>query len=206
MTIEKGESWGAPGPLPARGVVVGSDGAARLAVEAAHARREPPPVLGLVGGDLYRTLGGGSGDAGGSERLRSEDAMTFRVDLGEVLVDGRLHFFVAHLVAHSRSWRRVFVAMNAQWRGNWDLGPKSHPGDGLLDITDARLAASDLWKVRARLPSGTHLPHPRITSRRVTALQVELERPLTIELDGTSIGKGRVLAVRLQPDALTVVV
>jgi hypothetical protein len=209
VTIEKGKAWGTHGRLPPSGVVVATDAAARRVVEEAHARQEPFPVLGLVGGDLYRTLGGspdpGPDDRGEVGRLGSEEAMTFPVDLGEVLVDGRLHLFVAHLVAHSPLWRRVFVAMNAEWRGDWDLGPKSHPNDGLLDTSDATLTLADVWKVRTRLGTGSHLPHPGITARRVPVVQVEFRRPLLIELDGVAIGKGRILSVRVQPDALTVV-
>jgi hypothetical protein len=203
MTIEKGKAWGSAAPLPSEGVVVASDAEARRAVEAARAARRPLPVLGLVGGDLYRTLGGGGGDAG---RLRSPEAMTFQVDLGEVLVDGRLHLFVAHVLARTPSWRQVFVAMNAQWRGHWDLGPKSHPSDGLLDVSEARLRLGDLPKVRARLPSGTHLPHPGITARRVGAVQVSFAHPRRIEVDGMVIGRGSSLSVRVEADALTVVV
>jgi hypothetical protein len=204
MTIGKGQPWGEAARLPPEGVVVASDAEARRAVEESRSRRQPLPVLGLVGGDLWRTLGG-SGPGDGA-RLRSEEAMTFSVDLGEVLVDGRVHLFVAHLVAHSRSWRRTFVAMNAQWRGTWDLGPKSHPNDGLLDTYDARLAWSDLAKVKARLPRGAHLPHPAIKERRVGALQVEFDRPVTVELDGQTVGQASALSVRLEPDALTVVI
>ncbi len=204
MPIGKGRPWGEAARLPPEGVVVASDGEARRAVEQSRSRRERLPVLGLVGGDLWRTLGGsGPGDPA---RLRSAEAMTFTIDLGEVLVDGRLHLFVAHLVAHSRTWRRAFVAMNAQWRGEWDLGPRSHPNDGLLDTYDARLAWSDLWKVRARLPSGAHLPHPGIKERRVGALQIDFDRLVTVELDGVSIGKAQALSIRLEPDALTAVV
>jgi hypothetical protein len=205
MTIEKGRAWGSAAPLPPDGVVVSSDAEARRVVTDARARRVPLPVLGLAGGDLYRTLGG-SGGQSDPARLRSSAAMTFQVDLGEVLVDGRIHLFVAHLVTHTRLWRRAFVAMNAQWRGEWDLGPKSHPNDGLLDVYQARLPLGDLWKVRARLPSGTHLPHPGITQRRVAAAQVEFDRPQRIALDGVPIGRGRTLAIRVEPDALTVVV
>jgi diacylglycerol kinase family enzyme len=184
--------------------VVGSDAEARSRVEEAHFAGEPLPVLGLVGGDLWRTLGGsGLPDP---ERLRSDAAVTFPVDLGEVVVDGQTKLFVAHLVAHSRTWRRTVVAMNAEWRGNWDLGPRSHPNDGLLDVYDARLIWSDLPKVRARLPTGSHLPHPDIAQRRVAAYQVEFERPILVELDGTAIGRCRTLSLRLLPDALTVVV
>jgi hypothetical protein len=204
MPIAKGQPWGRPAQLAPDGVVVAGDAEARRVLEDARARRGPLPALGLVGGDLWRTLGGsGPPDP---KRLRSADAMTFTVDLGEALIDGRLHLFVAHLVAHNRTWRRTVVAMNAQWRGDWDLGPRSHPGDGLLDSYDARLTLAELWKVRARLPSGSHLPHPGITQRRVAALQVELDRPAIVELDGAAIGKARSLSVRVEPDALTVVV
>lgn len=204
MGIGKGQQWGRLGSLPADGVVAASDAEARRLVEQSRARGEPFPVLGLTGGDLWRTLGGSG--VGNPERLHSEDAMTFQVDVGEVLVDGRPLLFVAHVIAHSWAWRRTLVAMNAQWRGGWDLGPRSHPNDGLLDTCNARLTFTDVWKVRARLPTGTHLPHPRIKERRVASLQVEFDRPVVVELDGVAVGKASALALGLEPDALTVVV
>lgn len=203
MTIEKGLPWGAPGRLPADGVVVRSDAEARAVVEAARRAGRPVPVLGLLGGDLCRTLGG-TGDAA---RLRSGDAMTFPVDLGAVLIDGRLHWFVAHLVARRSWWRgRVVAVMNAQWLGRWDLGPKSHPDDGLLDISDAELSLSQRLQARSRLPLGTHVPHPDIATRRVPAWQADLHPSLDVWLDGEKLGRATELSVRIEPDALTVVV
>ncbi|MCD9623081.1 diacylglycerol/lipid kinase family protein [Rhabdothermincola salaria] len=203
MTIRKGEAWGAPGALPADGVLVHSDAQAREVVTEARRRGDPIPTLGLLGGDLCRTLGG-KGDV---ERLRSADAMTFPVDLGAALVDGHLHWFVAHLVAR-RSWwfGRVIAVMNAQWHGRWDLGPRSHPDDGLLDITDATMALGDRWKAWRRLPTGTHLPHPSLRTTRTAAATFDLEPALTVHLDGRAVGRARTLAVRIEPDALTVVV
>ncbi|MDP9071053.1 MAG: hypothetical protein M3N68_07175 [Actinomycetota bacterium] len=202
MTVEKGQAWGELAPLPEDGVVVGGDAEARRVLEEARRAGQSFPVLGLLGGDLCRTLGG-TGDV---ERLRSPQAVTFPVDLGEALVDGRLHLFVAHLVAHTRLWTRAFVAMNAQWLGRWNLGPRAHPGDGLLDVYQARLTLGALPKVHARLHHGAHLPHPGVTERRTRAVQVELDRTLPVEVDGEVVGKGRVLSVRVQPDALRVVV
>jgi hypothetical protein len=203
MTISKGAAWGRPGPLADTGVVVRDDAEARAVVEAARRAKEAPPPLGLLGGDLCRTLGG----TGDEPRLRSPDAMTFPVDLGVVLVDGTIHCFVAHLIARRSWWRgRVVVAMNAQWLGAWDLGPRSHPNDGLLDISDGNLSLSDRWKARSRLPTGTHVPHPGIAVHRVPSMQLDLDPALDLWLDGVRIGRGSNVVVRVEPDALTVVV
>ncbi len=132
--------------------------------------------------------------------------MRFPVDLGVVLADGRLHLFVAHLVARTRLWTRAFVAMNAQWLDDWNLGPRAHPNDGLLDTYDVHLKPGQLAAVRSRLPHGAHLPHPGIKERRAPAVQIELDRELPLRLDGKSVGKARVLSVRVEPDALVVFV
>ncbi|HUP85492.1 MAG TPA: hypothetical protein VM143_07475 [Acidimicrobiales bacterium] len=201
MTIEKGAAWGAPGSLPDDGVVVRSDAEARAVLEDARHRGAPFPALGLLDGDLARTLAAPGDEA----RLRTAAAMTFPVDLGQVLVDGRLHLFVAHVVARNRWWTRAVVAMNAQWFGPWNLGPKAHPNDGLLDTFDAKLPVGDLWKVRRRLPTGSHLPHPGISGRRATSVAFELDRPLRVWVDGEAVDEGRSIVVRLEPDALHVV-
>jgi hypothetical protein len=197
VPIAKGQPYGEPGELPEDGVVVRSDAEAATVLHAARRERRPFPTLGLLGGDLCRTLGGGG---------RHLQGVTFTVDLGEALLDGRLHLFVAHLVARTRLWTRAYVAMNAQWLGDWNLGPRAHPNDGLLDTYDARLPFGQLLPVRSRLHHGAHLPHPNIKERRTAALQVEFERRLPVRLDGVNVGKARVVSVRAQPDALTVVV
>lgn len=203
MTVEKFQPWGAAGALPPDGVVVASDRAARAVAEEARRAGREVPALGLLGGDLCRTVGG----RGDERRLRSSEAMTLPTDLGSVLVDGRQHWFVAHLVVRRSWWRgRVVAVMNAQWIGAWDVAPKSHPGDGLLDVLDGDLSLDDRLKARTRLPTGTHVPHPGIAQRRVPALQLELDRPTPVWLDGERVGLARTLAIRLEPDALSVVV
>lgn len=202
VTISKGASWGVPRALPCDGVVVRSDAEARAVIERARRASAAVPALGLLGGDLCRTLGG----HGNAARLHSAEAMTFPVDLGAALVDGKLHWFCAHLVARNRGWTRAFVALNAQFVGGLDLGPRAHPGDGLVDTYDARLSFTEVLKVRARARTGTHLPHPGIREQRAQAVQVNFERPLSIWLDGQLLGRARNLSVRVEPEALTVVV
>ncbi len=202
MGIRRGRDWGRPGNLPDGGVVVTGDAEARAVVEAARRRGEPIPVLGLAGGDLCRTLGG----TGGTGRLRA-GGHTVTCDLGSVLLDGRIHWFCAHLVArHSWLAGRAVVAMNAAFVGRWNLGPRAHPGDGLLDVSDGTLPPSQRLAAWRRLRSGTHLPHPAITTRRVAAFSADFGRPVPVLLDGVRVGKARNLVVRVEPDALTVVV
>jgi diacylglycerol kinase family enzyme len=183
-------------------VVVGSDAEARDVVVSARRAGVPVPTLGLLGGDLCRTLGG----TGDPARLRSGAAVTFPADLGTVMVDGRQDWFVAHAVARTRLWTRAVLALNAQWLGSWNVAPRAHPDDALLDVYAVRLAPGELTKVRARLPTGTHLPHPGITERRVPSATFTLDHPLVLRLDGTRVGPVHELRFGLEPDALTVVV
>lgn len=203
MGIEPGATWGEPGGLPADGVVVRSDAEARAVVEDARRANRSVPPLGLLGGDLCRTLGG----TGDEARLRSEQGMRLPVDLGAALVDGRVHWFVAHLIARRSWWRgRLVAVMNAEHLGAWSLGPRAHPGDGLLDISDGDPPFGDRLRARRRLPSGSHLPHPAIRTRRVGAAQFDFSPPLDVRLDGERVGRASTLSVRVEPGALTVVV
>jgi hypothetical protein len=204
VTIRKGEAWGSLGPLPEDGVVVRTDAEARAVVERARRAGDDVPPLGLLGGDLCRTLGGRGDEA----RLRTEEGVRAVVDLGSVLVDGRQHWFLAHLVARRSWWRGTIVAvMNAQWLGSWDVAPRSHPNDGSLDVLTADLSVRDRGKAWRRLPQGTHVPHPGIVERRAAATQLDLRPPCGVWLDGERLpGTAQALSVRVEPDALTVVV
>jgi diacylglycerol kinase family enzyme len=123
-----------------------------------------------------------------------------------VLIDGRLHWFVAHLVARKGWWRgRIYAAMNAQYLGRWDVAPRGHPNDGVLDTYDVTMSAGERLKARSRLVAGAHLPHPDIKEQRVRAAQVDVAG-LDVWLDGERLGPARSLSIRIEPDALLCVV
>ena len=207
MTIEKGQPWGTPAhdlALPAP-VAVGTDAEANEVVEQARRANAAVPPLVLLGGDLARTVGG----TGQGDHARGPDAIALPCDLGSVLLDGRQFWFVAHLVARRSWWRgRIFVAMNAQFWGRYDVAPRGHPNDGVVELLDVAPSFGILDRLRARrrLPTGTHLPHPGITVRRVRAQQETFAPPLVVWLDGVRVGKVRSLSLRVEPDALIVIV
>lgn len=205
MTIRRGEVWGQAGGLPPGGVVVGSDAEARAVVTAARRAGEPVPPLGLLSGDLCRTLGG----RGDEDRIRSGAGVRLPVDLASVLVDGVQHWFVAHLVARRSWWSgRIVAVMNAEFLGRWDVAPRAHPGDGLLDVVDVAPAMPLVDRIRARrrLPTGGHVPHPAIAVARRPAVQVPFDRPTPVRLDGEPVGEARNLSLRVEPGALVCVV
>ena len=205
MTIEKDRAWGrtlAAGEA-ATAVVVSSDREARAVVEAARRTGGVVPLVALRGGDLWRTVGGPGASAAARE------PMALPCDVGSILVDGRQHWFVAHLVARRSWWRgRVVAAMNAEFLGRYDVAPRGHPNDGRLDVIDVpdSLGLADRWKAWRRLPQGTHVSHPDVRPRPTPAVQFAFERPVGVWLDGVRVGEARALSIRVEPDALTVIV
>lgn len=203
MTIRKHRQWGEPGGLGPSGVVVHDD--AEAAEVITHARRagRPVPELGLLGGDLCATMGG----TGSEENLYGPDARRYPVDLGTAVVAGERRYFVAHAVVRRRCWRgRIIAVMNAQYLGGWDLAPKSHPNDGLLDTSDATLSWSDKLAARKRAPSGTHIPHPGIVVRRTRSADFTVEPAGWLYLDGVRTTRVREVSFEIEPDALVVVI
>ncbi len=109
--------------------MVSSDAEARAVVERARRAGGRPPALGLLGGDLCRTLGG----RGDEERIRHGNGRRLTIDIGSVLVDGRQQWFVAHLVARRSWWHgRIWAVMNAEFIGNWDVATVIAMNDALL--------------------------------------------------------------------------
>lgn len=198
-----GVDFGEEGEIPPDAPTAGSDTAAgRIVAEARRAGRPVPPVV-LTGGDLARTLG--MSQPGPAPRPEAGTGARFEVDVGAALIDGRLGWFVAHLVARRSWWRgRVLVAANASFIGRWNAAPRSHPGDGRLDVFDASPPLSVRLAARRRLPSGSHVPHPDITQRRIEAAQYDLDPALDVYLDGHHLGQARTLSLRVEPAALEV--
>jgi hypothetical protein len=204
VTIRRGSGWGEPAELPTDALVVATDADIRHALEAGHDGTASRRVFGLLGGDLHRTLGGPTG----APRWEQGEAMRFPIDVLEVDLDGESHLAAAHVVAQGRfGWlSQTVVWLNAAFVGHRYLGPRAHPNDGLVDVTEGRLPLSDLIAARRRFESGTHVPHPLLHERRAPSFDIELDRPTPVALDGEAVGRFRRIAVKVRPDAVDVVV
>lgn len=208
MTIRKGEDWGAPGPLASDAPVADDDAEAAALLQASWPAPTPPEI-GLLGGDLHQTLGEPHHDeddlrAGRGMRLPM-DAGTVRLDGGEPLV------FVAHLIALEnprRGWwsTRTVTVLNGSFAEGANLGPRAHPNDGRLDLTDGTLPRGQRRAGRRRALTGTHVPHPDLDVARIRDRTIESEVPLRVRLDGVDVGSARRLEISCHPDAWTVVV
>lgn len=204
MTIEKGSAWGHQGVLGEGSPVCSTDAELRdLVVRALSSGGDVPDQVGLTGGDLWRTCGS---PGGGLDRLHTQ-ALVAPIDVVQVSFDGSVTWFVAHMVLR-RSWwfGRVVGAMNAEFLGDWDVGTRTHPNDGRVDVYDVRMDAVQRWRAWRRLPTGRHVPHPGISVRRVKSIDIELDRAADLYLDGEPVARTRRVGLTVLPDALTVVV
>jgi YegS C-terminal NAD kinase beta sandwich-like domain len=191
MTIKRGEDWGERVILPGDAVDVTSDADA---VEQLAAGR----TVRLCGGDVWTSLGA---------QTRRDGAMRLPIDLLRVEADGRRFVAIAHVVARRSWWRGLILAvMNGDRLGGWDVAPRAHPDDGRADVVevDPAMSVRARWQAWRRLPTGTHLPHPLLHNRRITAESWAFDRPLRLWVDGVARGTVRSLCVAVEPDGAVV--
>lgn len=200
MTIRPGEQWGEAVAAPSDMRIARSDAEVAAAISRAGER----PVL-VRGGDLHSTLGAPSST--------TTTALRLPIDAMHVLADTRQLVAVAHVVARHRGrrgwWRGPIIAvMNVERLGRWDVAPRAHPNDGRLDVVEvaAEMSMRQRWHAVRRLPSGTHVPHPAISIRRVTTVEFELDGSMGVWVDGRPIGDTRSLTVSVAPDAALIYV
>jgi hypothetical protein len=195
MTIRKGVDWGTHVPRPDDLVVAASDRELASLVRAQRAG-----TYALRSGDLHRTLGSPDPARPG---LRLVDMDLLHVDL-----DGTPALAVAHVIARRGGplgwwWGPLLGVFNAEYLGRWDPAPRGHPNDGRAEVVEVRPSMSRRARRQAwrRLPSGSHLPHPDITTSHCAETEHTFDPPLDVYLDGQRHGRVRRLRVTVEPDA-----
>ena len=93
------------------------------------------------------------------------------------------------------------VVATGQFRHGLDVVPRSHPGDGWAELQLYRVPRSDRAALRRRLATGTHLPHPAITQRRIRTVTLTTPTPTPLEIDATPSGTTTSLTISVIPNA-----
>ena len=127
------------------------------------------------------------------DRLR----WTARASHITVRVDGRAWF--------SGRATTVVVA-NGQFLRGTDIVPRGHPGDGWAEVQVYAIPRRARRAMRRRLPTGTHVPHRAVRSGRAHRVEIEVGRPLPVEVDGRPQGRTSRLVVMLVPAAIRLLV
>jgi hypothetical protein len=198
VTIRKGEPWGETFDVPADLTVLRSDVAVHRWIVAARERGDAVAPFGLGGGDLARTMAGGSSD-------QFVDRVTqVPLDLVRVVAGDRTTWSAAHIVARRSWWRgEVVFAMTAQFLGDADVAPRAHPNDGRVDLlrVDPAMPMQARWQASRRARTGTHVPHPLLHASQVREIHLEFARALVVWVDGVRWATTRVLDLTVEPDA-----
>ena len=208
MTIRPGEQWGEPvdGEIAVR--YLDGDRALSQLLESELGTLDEP--IGLLSGDLLRTLGGAVRER--PSRRVPVDALRVTAQRwrepsssADPSAGSWTGIAVAHLVARRHGWLRgpIIVIANAEYLGRWKIAPRSHPNDGRLDIVeiDAEMNIRKRLLARRRLHSGTFAPHPSIRVSSNTRAEFAFDLPLQLWVDGERIGAVRRLVVEVDPDA-----
>jgi hypothetical protein len=195
MTIRKGIDWGTQVPRPDDLVVAASDAELASLVSA-----QPAGTYAVRSGDLHRTLG--SPDPA-RPVLRRVDMDLLRVDL-----DGTPALAVAHVIARRSGplgwwWGPLLGVFNAEYLGRWDPTPRGHPNDGRAEVVEVRSSMPRRARLQAlrRLPSGSHLPHPDISTSHRSETEYTFDSPLDVYLDGERHGRVSRLRITVESDA-----
>jgi diacylglycerol kinase family enzyme len=106
----------------------------------------------------------------------------------EVEVDGRKVF---------SGRATTVVVMNGQYLRGADLAPRGHPGDGTCEVQAYALPPAQRRLMRSRLASGSHLPHPAVTTARGRRVVVRWAGSQPLEVDGRPVGEATAIDVEL---------
>ncbi len=99
----------------------------------------------------------------------------------------------------------IVVATGEFLRGH-DVVPRGHPGDGRAEIQIYALRRREHRVVRARLATGTHVPHPSIAQRSGHRFEIATRRPAPVEVDGRARDAATTVTVEVVPNAYRLLV
>ncbi|MFM8794425.1 MAG: hypothetical protein ACKOFF_06000 [Acidimicrobiales bacterium] len=198
MVIEKSGEWGraVEAGRPPRAI---ADAAIVHLQDSANA---PFPTAG----NLHRALGEPAYRGSGTHTLLPVDGLVCTVADG---TDVRTVVACADVSVGSWFSRAGLVVVTnvGLWNG-LDLTPGSHPNDGRFEVftIDAGMSFHQRFLARSRARTGSHLPHPGLSRKTRTEVNIMRRGAQTLRIDSVDIGAWTSVAVVIHPDRLSVLV
>jgi diacylglycerol kinase family enzyme len=97
------------------------------------------------------------------------------------------------------------VVANGEYLRGLDVVPRGHPGDGRFEVHVYAVPPAERRRMRSRLRTGTHVPHPGIMTAQGMHVVVQWDGPVRQEIDGAGRPPTRALEVTLGAGELTLV-
>lgn len=195
MTIEKGGSWGRVAPTPADLLVADDEHSAARAV-AGGAK-----YLALRSGDLLRAIGIAEGTP--APRV-GEPSLQLPCDVLEVTCDHERTVALSSVVIGTTARPRVWVSLGG-FLGTFNVSPRAHPNDGLLDALrfDGPVPIRQLLAIRRRMRLGAHLPHPSLSIERTADFRwcADDARGTPVRIDRRRRGRVGLVTLTVRADA-----
>src|SRR5215470_12654215 len=195
VTVRKGEPWGSPSSRDAEITVAGDDRALAEAVSRARdvAGDDPDARSPRIAwhptpdADFARAVSGAGGDGTTRHDLPC-DAMLVGGTSGRYAVNmavlgvppdrtrwstrsARVRVRVDGRQVHDGPATGMVVA-NGEFLRGADLIPRGHPGDGCFEVQVYAVPRRQRAALRARIRTGTHVPHPGVVQARGKAVLV----------------------------------
>ncbi|MEI7505187.1 MAG: hypothetical protein WCK23_00075 [Actinomycetes bacterium] len=169
MVIKNGQEWGSEAPAPQGLCIAASDSELSACIGEGHRN------VVVTGGDMWRTIGAQSRTvvAGDSAMCLPIDIMKVELRLDDESIVSKIAVstVVLRFPNMKGGWLRgsLIIVANAQFLGHWDVAPRGHPNDGRVEMTqvDKAMGLRQRLTARARLGTGSHLPHPLIQTKSV---------------------------------------
>ncbi|MEO6469389.1 MAG: hypothetical protein ABIP21_09825 [Acidimicrobiia bacterium] len=222
--IKPGEEWGQPTDATAEVECRGDDQALAALITAESTDLAPGRLVRFFpsGSDLARAVG--LADVRDDQPVRGIELPVDAIssDLGVAMNSVILGVLPTRLRSHHRrrpirvsvDGRELFsgpatsvVIANGQFVAGVDLVPRGHPGDGRLEVQVYALTPGERGPMRRRLPTGSHVPHPRILATSGRVIEIGgLTRLWPVTLDRRRATAETRLDVSVLPGALRLLI
>jgi hypothetical protein len=214
--IRPGEDWGSPTTAEPDAEISGDDAALALAVTQSPGslfRFHPSSTS-----DLARAIGAQTAGTTGVElALDALEVVNHGLACNMIVLGvppDRVRRFSRRIpvtvTVDGKPWLQTrattVVVATGEFRHGADLVPRGHPGDARIEVQVYAPAPRDRANLRARLKSGTHVPHPQIAQRACRTVTVQWAATRALELDGHRSGGAIETTISVVPGAYRLLV